>query len=625
MKKKMMKRVVSFVLAMVMVLTSVLIGGAEEAKAAELTPEEVTLTNADFSASTSEISGWTFEGKDDSTSTWMYMQDYTSAYANKPDSTATDYAVKFVSSADKVLNLKQTIDVLPAGKYTVSVPIMGAGASIKLGLNGTYSEVSYLDDVSGWNAWYTKSYTFIVTEKVENAVLDISLECWSGGYGFIDRVDFKGENNDGYKVSVTADYTTVEQGGVVTLTSTVTYNGKNVTLGDDYKLWFWEAEGEGDSWYSDTTGTSLTNVVTLPSAGTYKINAELKDSTSRLDMATIELTATAPADVYTVEVSADKESVTAGETVSLTAVVKKNGEAVTDLTGLELWFWADQWAEGHEDGLVNSDTVTNLVVNGNTGATLTDTVTLKTAGKYYMIAELKVPNADSVKDCVTLTATAATNAGGQETTPETEEEVKEEEKVVEKPVVIELDNSNFSTATDGTWTGEIANGEWQDGNDMQVLSYSSDSYLELPDYVGTTGLKFNMEQGNTMTISQWVETLKAGTYTITAPVMGENTDVYLVLGDKEIKATSLSGYNSWTKAKATFKITEDMTDVKVGFKLVATSSGSDSWSWGWIDSIQLIKTVPGTGDTTNAYAYVILMMAGLAIVGYSVKRNKVQF
>ena len=36
-------------------------------------------------------------------------------------------------------------------------------------------------------------------------------------------------------------------------------------------------------------------------------------------------------------------------------------------------------------------------------------------------------------------------------------------------------------------------------------------------------------------------------------------------------------------------------------------------------------TNPDTGDTTNAYAYVLLMMSGLALLGYSVKRNKVQF
>ena len=49
--------------------------------------------------------------------------------------------------------------------------------------------------------------------------------------------------------------------------------------------------------------------------------------------------------VYTVALTADTNSVTAGDTVHLSAVVCKDGEPVTDLAaeGLYLWFWADQW------------------------------------------------------------------------------------------------------------------------------------------------------------------------------------------------------------------------------------------------------------------------------------------
>ena len=128
-------------------------------------------------------------------------------------------------------------------------------------------------------------------------------------------------------------------------------------------------------------------------------------------------------------------------------------------------------------------------------------------------------------------------------------------------------------------------------------------------------------------VRQWVEKLPAGTYTITAPVMGGDAKVSFILGEygktpMESKATTLSGWNVWDTAKATFVVEEDMYNVQIGFKFVATGTAN---GWGFVDNLEMQGGVPTTGDTTNAYAYVILMMAGLAIVGYSVKRNKVQF
>ena len=90
---------------------------------------------------------------------------------------------------------------------------------------------------------------------------------------------------------------------------------------------------------------------------------------------------------YVVVLNTDKAEVKAGETVSLTAKVTKNGETVTDLKadGLYLWWWTDTW-NSHSDG--NGDAVYSNYDN-NSGYSLTADVTLPSVGTYYIVAELK--------------------------------------------------------------------------------------------------------------------------------------------------------------------------------------------------------------------------------------------
>lgn len=92
--------------------------------------------------------------------------------------------------------------------------------------------------------------------------------------------------------------------------------------------------------------------------------------------------------VYTVELTADAGSVTAGDTVHLNAVVSKDGEPVTDLEseGLHLWFWADQWQAGHEGAPVDA-VFSNY--DDNSGNSQSADAALPTEGTYYLAAELK--------------------------------------------------------------------------------------------------------------------------------------------------------------------------------------------------------------------------------------------
>ena len=84
-------------------------------------------------------------------------------------------------------------------------------------------------------------------------------------------------------------------------------------------------------------------------------------------------------DAYEFSVTLSKEdSYKVGDTVTLTAGVTKNGEAITNLeeAGLYVYFWKDEWSgpyqtEGYE-----------LSNDGNSGRSLTASVTFTAPGEY---------------------------------------------------------------------------------------------------------------------------------------------------------------------------------------------------------------------------------------------------
>ncbi|MCD7929211.1 MAG: hypothetical protein LUF86_03520, partial [Clostridiales bacterium] len=152
-----------------------------------------------------------------------------------------------------------------------------------------------------------------------------------------------------YSVTVTAD-TAAAAGDTVSLTATVTVDGEEIMDLEEagLYLWWWTDEwnysdGNNDASYSNydnNSGHSLTADVTLPSEGTYYIVAELQDS-SYTDVATWVTTTITVTDSdssgdeeeagYSVSVSASAVTAEPGDTISLTATVKLDGEEITDL------------------------------------------------------------------------------------------------------------------------------------------------------------------------------------------------------------------------------------------------------------------------------------------------------
>ena len=89
---------------------------------------------------------------------------------------------------------------------------------------------------------------------------------------------------------------------------------------------------------------------------------------------------------YNVNVTVNNSSLQVGDTISLVAKVTYNGKEITNLeeNGLSLWWWADQWMTGQEDGLLDVDFSYS---NGSANSLQVD-ATLKSIGNYYIAVTL---------------------------------------------------------------------------------------------------------------------------------------------------------------------------------------------------------------------------------------------
>lgn len=166
----------------------------------------------------------------------------------------------------------------------------------------------------------------------------------------------------------------------------------------------------------------------------------------------------------------------------------------------------------------------------------------------------------------------------------------EEVNVVEEVETVSLSDSDFTGNfwSDGIWTVEVS--DWT-GTEIDVKSYSEDSYLVTGDAQGTTGVKFYLANEGNFKVSQTVD-IPAGTYTFSADAMGDMANFALVVGDETGTAVDLSGYNVWDGNSYTFTTDTDLTDVSVGILVTVEAGG-----WGWLDSLEVVRIENVGGDT----------------------------
>ena len=132
---------------------------------------------------------------------------------------------------------------------------------------------------------------------------------------------------------------------------------------------------------------------------------------------------------------------------------------------------------------------------------------------------------------------------------------------------------------DGVWT--LTPSAW-DNTSFEKYAYADDKWLTTGEEEGTTAFHFWMKDEGNFTLTQIIAALPQGSYTVTSYVMGESADVSLTLGTDESEATSLEGYNTWQKMTNTFTVSENQTDVPIGFSVDVSAGG-----YGYIDHIEI--------------------------------------
>lgn len=110
---------------------------------------------------------------------------------------------------------------------------------------------------------------------------------------------------------------------------------------------------------------------------------------------------------YQVQISTDNVSLMAGDTITLTAKVTYNGQEISNLeeSGLHLWWWADVWTSGTEDG--NTDITFHNYSNGDSHSLSVD-ATLNSVGNYYIAVTLEDSSYQPLFKDTLLTVTTTT-------------------------------------------------------------------------------------------------------------------------------------------------------------------------------------------------------------------------
>ena len=155
---------------------------------------------------------------------------------------------------------------------------------------------------------------------------------------------------------------------------------------------------------------------------------------------------------------------------------------------------------------------------------------------------------------------------------------------------VTLQDSDFtgSSLDDGIWT--VNPTTWDTATTtLEYYTYATDKWLTPGEDAGETGFHFWMKSAGSFDLTQLIDVLPAGEYTLTSYVMGENADVDLTLEgtDGNITVTtdgavSLDGYNSWHTVTETFEVKEDDADVAVGFNVTVADGG-----YGYIDHLTI--------------------------------------
>lgn len=139
---------------------------------------------------------------------------------------------------------------------------------------------------------------------------------------------------------------------------------------------------------------------------------------------------------------------------------------------------------------------------------------------------------------------------------------------------------------DGIWA--CSPGDSSNWNNIEVKTKTAEDDEWTTGFNEKQYLNYYFSGDDTITISQTISTLPAGTYQFSASQMGADGASYhffigSIQGKNEIDGNP--GFNIWTTGTETFTITEDLNNVTIGFCITGKAG-----AWGNFDSISLTET-----------------------------------
>jgi arabinogalactan endo-1,4-beta-galactosidase len=156
---------------------------------------------------------------------------------------------------------------------------------------------------------------------------------------------------------------------------------------------------------------------------------------------------------------------------------------------------------------------------------------------------------------------------------------------------VTIKNSNFEDDIwdddNKSWVPEKSN--WVDGENIYITSYTEHNVDAPAD--SEKGLSFYSTSEDSITVLQSVD-VPAGTYKMTAVVMGGSATVTALCGDAASEATALEGWNTWTTITKEFTVTEAQEGVSVGLSIACEAGG-----YGYIDSFVIEEVEEEVEDT----------------------------
>ncbi len=157
-------------------------------------------------------------------------------------------------------------------------------------------------------------------------------------------------------------------------------------------------------------------------------------------------------------------------------------------------------------------------------------------------------------------------------------------------VIVNNDFSNDIWGEDAGWTVWVD--DWDvTGASIKSFQYSSDSWMEKPSDGSDNGLNYWFGSGDgVLKLTQNVS-IPAGTYEISAEVMGEKSDFVVSVIDNSSETVELTGYNNWLVAGNEFSVDSDIDDAVITLSLNVSKDG-----WGYINSVKIQPKNTESGD-----------------------------